>query len=148
MPASLQFHAALQAADRGGAYVTVPAEVVTALGGGGRIPVQATFDGVRYRGSVVSMGGGRVIGVLKSIRSQLGKEIGDTVEVTLARDEVPREVTLAADVDAAFRAAGVFARFRALSFTHQREHIEWIESAKRADTRTRRIAATVDRLGA
>jgi hypothetical protein len=37
----------------GGAWVEVPGEVVAALGGGGRIPVLATFDGVAYRGSVV-----------------------------------------------------------------------------------------------
>jgi Domain of unknown function (DUF1905) len=41
-----------------GAGAQFPAEVVASLGGTGRIPVQATFDGVAYRGSVASMGGG------------------------------------------------------------------------------------------
>jgi hypothetical protein len=40
------FEAAIVAADRGGAYVRVPPGVVGALGGKGRIPVHATFDGI------------------------------------------------------------------------------------------------------
>jgi Domain of unknown function (DUF1905) len=62
------FDAVIVEADRGGAYLAVPPEVVVALGGKGRIPVQATFDGIAYRGSVVSMGGEKVIGLLKAIR--------------------------------------------------------------------------------
>jgi uncharacterized protein YdeI (YjbR/CyaY-like superfamily) len=34
--------------------------------------------------------------------------------------------------------------FARLSFTHQREYVEWVEEAKRAETRARRIAVTVD----
>jgi Domain of unknown function (DUF1905)/Bacteriocin-protection, YdeI or OmpD-Associated len=140
-----RYETTIEAADRGGAVVAVPPEVVTALGGGGRLPVQATFDGVAYRGSVVSMGTGQVIGLLKAIRQQIGKDIGDRVVVTLTRDDAPRSVTLAADVAAALREGGVLARFEAESYTHQREHVEWIESAKRPETRARRSAATVDR---
>ena len=33
-----------------------------------------------------------------------------------------------------------------MSFTHRREYVEWVEEAKRADTRARRIAATVERV--
>jgi uncharacterized protein YdeI (YjbR/CyaY-like superfamily) len=39
-----RFEGRIQQATGGGAYVEVPAEVITALGGGGRIPVEATFD--------------------------------------------------------------------------------------------------------
>jgi uncharacterized protein YdeI (YjbR/CyaY-like superfamily) len=37
-------------------------------------------------------------------------------------------------------------KFDALSFSHQREYVTWIEGAKRADTRQRRVAETVERL--
>jgi hypothetical protein len=67
-----RFEATIVEADRGGALVEVPAAVVEALGGRGRIPVRATFDGIAYQGSVVSMGGRRVLGILKSIRAELG----------------------------------------------------------------------------
>jgi hypothetical protein len=41
-----EFEATIHAANGGGTYVEVPPEVVNALGGGGRIPVLATFDGI------------------------------------------------------------------------------------------------------
>jgi hypothetical protein len=141
-----EFRATLVAVDRGGAYVVVPPEVVDALGGGGRIPVRATFDGVEYRGSIASMGGTKVLGVLKAIREQLGKEPGDVLTVTVTRDDGPRTVTVAADLAAALAAAGRRAAFDALSYSHRREYVEWIDEAKRADTRARRIAKTVERL--
>ena len=141
-----EFRAPIVAADRGGAYVVVPATVVDALGGEGRIPVRATFDGVEYRGSIASMGGEKVLGVLKAIRDQLGKVPGDAVVVTVARDDAPRTVTVPDDLGAALTAAGRRAAFDALSFSHQREYVEWIEDAKRAETRVRRITKTVEQL--
>ncbi len=127
-----RFRATIQATDRGGAYVLVPAGVVDALGGGGRIPVQATFDGAGYQGSIVRMGGSHVIGVRKDIRTKLGKAIGDSVVVTLARDTAKREVTVPADLRAALADRGLQAAFAKLSFTHQREYVAWIEDAKRS----------------
>jgi len=141
-----EFRAPIVAADRGGAYVVVPATVVDALGGGGRVPVRATFDGVEYRGSIASMGGEKVLGVLKAIRDQLGKVPGDAVVVTVARDDAPRTVTVPSDLGAALTAAGRRAAFDALSFSHQREYVEWIDDAKRAETRARRITKTVEQL--
>ena len=142
-----QFEATLVAADRGGAYVDVPADVVAALGGRGRIPVRATLDGVDYRGSIVSMGGeARVLGVLKAIREQLGKVPGDRLNVTVELDDTERTVAVPADLAAALDAAGATAAFAALSFSHRREHVAWIEEAKRPATRARRVAATVERV--
>jgi hypothetical protein len=141
-----EFRAPIAAADRRGAYVVVPLDVVDALGGGGRIPVHATFDGIEYRVSVASMGGEKVLGVLKTIREQLGKGPGDDVVVTLARDDAPRTVTVPDDLAAALEAADRRAAFDALSYSHQREYVEWVDEAKRADTRARRIAQTVEQL--
>ena len=36
--------------------------------------------------------------------------------------------------------------FSKLSYTHRREYVDWVEEAKRPETRTRRIAATVERV--
>jgi hypothetical protein len=141
-----RFEATIQAARGGGAWVLVPSNVVKALGGGGRIPVEATFDGVPYKGSVVSMGSGPCIGILKAIRAQIGKDVGDTVKVTLERDEKKRSVTVPDDLDTALRAAELRKAFDALSYSHQREYVTWIEEAKRTDTRARRVAQTIERL--
>jgi hypothetical protein len=141
------FEAEIVEVEGGGAFVRVPDDVVAALGGKGRIPVEATFDGVAYRGSVVSMGGGKVLGVLKGIRAELGKQPGDTVTVTLAADTAPRTVEVADDLRTALAAAGLTDTFTALSYSHQREYVTWIDEAKKPETRARRIAGTVDRLG-
>ena len=73
----------------GGAYLTFPFDIKKEFGKG-RISVAATFDGVKYYGSIVNMGvtnpNGSVcyiIGILKSIRQKIGKQVGDTVRVTI-----------------------------------------------------------------
>ncbi len=142
-----EFEATIAAAGRGGAYVAVPPDVVAALGGRGRTPVVATFDGVEYRGSVVAMGGGMVIGVLKQLRARLGKESGDTITVTLVVDDAPRRVDVPDDLRAALAEASLQSRFDALSYSHRREYVQWIEdseasrdasASRRADRRARR----------
>jgi hypothetical protein len=136
------------AEERGGAYVEVPPDVVDELGGGKRIPVRASFDGIEYRGSVVSMGGGMILGVLKSIRQSLGKDPGDIVSVTVERDTAARTVDVPTDLAAALEEAGSRPAFDALSYSHQRKSVQWIEEAKRPETRSRRIAETVERTSA
>lgn len=130
----------------GGAFVAVPDEVITALGGGGRIPVQATFDGIAYRGSIVSMGGGKCLGLLKGIRAELGKGPGDPVVVTVSRDEAERTIEVPDDLAAALDNAGARAAFDKLSYSHRREHVNAITEAKRPQTRTRRITRTIEML--
>ena len=75
--------------DTGGAYVTFPWDIRQEFGKG-RVKVNATFDGIEYVGSIVNMGVKNedgsicyIIGVLKSIRNQLGKTDGDTIHVVI-----------------------------------------------------------------
>jgi hypothetical protein len=141
------FVAEIVAVERAGALVTVPAAVVDALGGGGRIKVRATFDDHEYQGSVVTMGGAAVIGVRKDVQRAIGKGPGDSVTVTLERDDAERTVTVPDDLAAALDAAGRRPAFDALSYSHRREYVTWIDEAKKADTRARRVAGTIERLG-
>lgn len=130
--------------DGGGAWVEVPGQVVAALGGGGRIPVLATFDGVAYRGSIASMGGCMALGILKGIRSELGKGDGDAVNVTVERDTAERTVEVPDDLAAALQEAGLRAAFDKLAFSHRREHVQAINDAKKPETRQRRIDKAVE----
>ena len=75
--------------DSGGAYVPFPWDIREEFGKG-RVKVHALFDGVPYDGSIVNMGVRNddgsicyVIGVLKAIRSRLGKGNGDSVHVKI-----------------------------------------------------------------
>jgi len=74
---------------RGGAYVPFPFDIRAEFGKG-RVKVHATFDGEPYDGSIVNMGVKNpdgtvcyVIGILKEIRTKIGKQPGDTVHVTI-----------------------------------------------------------------
>ena len=122
-----------------------PHDVEMLYGVKGRIPVNVTFDGIPYRGSMVKMGGdSHILGILKEIREKLSKDRGDRLRVTVELDEAPRVVELAADVEAAYKKAGVLEGTRSLSFSHQREHALWIEAAKQGETRARRIVKSID----
>ena len=129
-------------------YVVLPAEVVGELGGGSRLRVTGTLGGVDFASSTMAMGGGAVcLGVHKATRQAAGVGIGDAVEVTLRRDDSPREVEVPEDLATALAADGAAsAAFDRLSFTHRREYTEWIAGAKRAETRARRVTQTLERL--
>ena len=85
-----EFEAVIEAVpEKGGAYVRFPYNIKEEFGKG-RVKVDVTFDGVPYRGSIVNMGVKNedgsvcyIIGMLKAIRQQLGKQPGDTVKVTV-----------------------------------------------------------------
>jgi len=75
------------ASGRGGAYVPFPYDIRAEFGKG-RVKVHATFDGEPYDGSVVNMGVKNadgsicyIIGILKDIRTKIGKQPGDSVHV-------------------------------------------------------------------
>lgn len=46
----------------------------------------------------------------------------------------------------AFKKAKVLAYFDSLAFSHRKEYIQWIESAKKEETRTRRIEQAIEKL--
>jgi bifunctional DNA-binding transcriptional regulator/antitoxin component of YhaV-PrlF toxin-antitoxin module len=143
-PGRVEFTAVVQSHESGGAFVEFPHDVEELFGVKGRVPVRVTFDGEPYRGSMVRLGTPKhILGVLKEIRQKLGKGPGDRIRVTVELDDAPRVIALSPDVEAAYKKAGVLARYRAMSFSHQREHARWIEEAKQAETRARRIAKSV-----
>ncbi len=143
-----RFQAEIEDAGGGGAYVVLPAEVVTGLGGGARFRVTGVLNGVDFASSTMGMGDGRVcLGVHKATRQAAGVSIGDLVDVSVARDDRPREVTIPTELAAALAEdPDAAAAFERLSFSHRREYAEWVGEAKRADTRTRRVREVLERL--
>lgn len=110
-----------------------------------RAPVKVTINGYTYRSTIAAMGGPPFIPLRKSHRDAAGLADGGTVTVRLDLDTEKREVTPPADLVKALKTvAGATERWRTLSFTHQREHVEAIEGAKKPETRARRIAAAVE----
>ena len=87
-----------------------------------------------------------VIGVLKDIRSKLGKQAGDELSVTLARDDEDRAIEVPEDLAKALEAAGVAGAFEKLSYTRRKEITNGVTGAKKPDTRQRRIGAAIQKL--
>ena len=95
-----KFTAAIEEGEGGGAYVLFPSDVEKKFGTNARVPVGATFNGVPYAGSLIKCANPQhMLGVLKSIRSQIGAHVGDKIQVEVWKDEMPRTV----DVPAHFR---------------------------------------------
>jgi hypothetical protein len=109
-----------------------------------RAPVKVTINGYTYRSTIAAMGGPPCIPLRRSHREAAGLEGGETLQVRLELDTDSREVKPPADFVRALKAAPpAWQRWRALSYSHQREYAEAIEGAKKPETRTRRLEAAV-----
>jgi Bacteriocin-protection, YdeI or OmpD-Associated/Domain of unknown function (DUF1905) len=118
----------------------VPPEVVEALGQGKRPPVTITINGHSWRSRIAIMRGRFLLGLSNANRHAAGVEIGDEVEVELELDSEPRIVVEPADFAQALRRDPLaHAAYERLPDGRKREHVRAIESAKKPETRARRI---------
>ena len=127
--------------------IRVPDEVMATLGPGRRPPIRVTLNGYTYRTTVGSVDGVLMFGVSADVRKNAGVVGGDEVDVDIKLDTEPREVAVPADLQAALSRdpdAGRF--FDGLSYSHKSAYVLWIESAKRAETRERRIPDAIKML--
>ena len=142
-----KFKARIEDAGGGGACVYFPYDVQEEFGTKGRVPVKATFDGVPYTGSMVKYGAPQhMLGIVKNIREQIGKKPGDTVDVTVQKDEAERTVEVPAEFEKLMKKEKVWAAFDTLSYTHKKEYVRWITEAKREETRATRLMKSVEML--
>src|SRR5512141_2975122 len=92
------FTATIQNAGGGGAFVEIPFDVEEAFGSK-RPKVKALIEGIPYRSTLMRMGTEcHMLGILKEIREQIGKSLGDEVTVTLEPDTEPRVVEIPKDL--------------------------------------------------
>ena len=140
------FTATIEAASvgGGGAYILFPYDVEKEFGTKGRVPVHAIFDGLPYTGSLVKYGRPQhMLGILKALREQLGKQPGDKVKVELWKDEGVRTVEVPADFAALLKKEKLLPVFEKLSYTHRKEYVRWITEAKKAETRATRLTKSI-----
>jgi ribosomal 50S subunit-recycling heat shock protein len=140
------FTVELQRVQKTGTMFRVPFDLEEAFGRA-RPPVKVTIRGHTWRTTPGVYGGVGHIVVNGAVKAATGVDAGDRVQVTIEVDTAPRRVTVPADLRSALSAdATAEAAFAKLSYTHRREYVEWVEEAKRPDTRARRIQATVERV--
>jgi putative heme degradation protein len=142
----LRFEVTLDNAAGGG--IKIPYDV-RALFGKARAPVVVTVLAGQehtYRSTVAVYGGAYFVPLNKVNATAAAIAADEPFSVTVAFDDQPRVVTVPADLAAAIDEAEVRERWDRLSHTHQREHVEAVEGARKPETRRRRIQGAVDRL--
>jgi len=138
----------LQAEDMNATGINVPADVVTALGSGKKPKVKVTLNGYTYRSTVAVYGDAFMLPLAQEHRKAAGVKGGDAVVITLELDTEPRTVDVPPDLAAALaEKPGARAKFDALSYTLRKEYARQVEDAKTQETRSRRIANIVEKLG-
>ena len=143
----MKFSATIDRNGKTACGIRVPNEVVAGLGSSRRPAVRVTLAGHTYRSTIAARGGKFLLPVSADNREAAGVDAGDQVEVRLALDSEPREVTVPADFDAALDREPEAKRFfTGLSYSQQRWFVMGIEEAKKPETRERRIAKAVERL--
>lgn len=128
-------------------YIPLPFDPKEAFGTV-RAPVTVTVNGYTFSSTVAAMGGPACVPLRRSHREAAGLEGGERLAVTVALDTAPRVVEAPADLLRALKAAGASEAWKALSYTHQREHVEAVERAKKPETRARRIDRAVAMIAA
>ncbi len=129
-------------------YFTVPFNVEHVFGSRARVAVKGEIDGHAVRGSLMPHGNGTHFFVVnKEIRTAIGKESGDSVRASLEPDRKPRTVELPAAFQRILKKhKSAWANFQRLSYSHRKEYVQWIEAAKKVETKKRRMLKAVEKL--
>ena len=142
-----KFTAKIEVADGAGAYVLFPYDTEKEFATKGKVPVEATFDGVPYAGSLIKYGHPHhMLGMPKAIRQQTGKAPGDTIEVVVWKDEEVRILAVPAQFENWMKKEGLLPVFEKRSYTHRKEYCRWIADAKKEETRLKRLEKAIEML--
>jgi hypothetical protein len=122
-------------------YLNIPQDVSSSFGSKGQVKVKGRIEGCPFRSTALPMGdGSHYLVVGKDIRDQIKKAVGESVNVTLELDLEERQVEIPDDLRQALEnQPEARAGFEKLSYSQQKIYVDWILSARREDTRTRRI---------
>ena len=105
-----------------------------------RLKVKAWYDKVLYRGLLTKYKGAYHMIINKEIRAQLGKKAGDKIIVKIEEDLDDRKVELPKIVLDFFKKEKILkAVFDNMAFTHQKEYVIWLTSAKKEETLQNRL---------
>jgi Bacteriocin-protection, YdeI or OmpD-Associated/Domain of unknown function (DUF1905) len=145
-------------------HVGVPDEIARELqkqmGVGGRlgkgckqaepkyIPVVAIVNGKLTRTTLVPAGGGHFrMQINTALRKAAGADVGDLVGVELRLDRASRALPVPPDLEAGLKQhPKAWKAFQALATGHRRHFIQWFDSAKSAEARSRRLDRAIDAL--
>ncbi len=111
--------------------------------------VEGTFNGLAVQATLEPDGqGGHWLKVDQTLREAAGAEVGDVISLEIAPVAQEPEPSVPAGLRQALAAADLKARavWSDITPVARRDWIQWIESAKREETRLKRIESACDML--
>jgi len=128
--------------------IDVPKKISEILGNKKYIPVILEYGEFSKQTTLMPKGKGHHRVFLNDkLRKLAGMDIGDTIDVSIRKDltkgekSVPKEFAIALDIT-----EGGWEAFEKLSSRQRREFINWIESAKKSETKERRVWEAIEKL--
>lgn len=128
-------------------YIEVPLDVEKEFGSK-RVKVKVKFDNVDYRGSIVKMGlPCYMIGITKEIRNKISKSYGDIISVELQKDDEERIIELPIEFkEKLMENDKAYNFYESLSYSQKRKYFQWITSAKKEETKMKRMEEAIEKL--
>lgn len=127
--------------------IPVPVEILERLGPSKRPLVRVTIHHYSYRSAVAVMDGKFLVSLSAENRRAANVHGGEEVDVTIELDLEPRIVEIPEDLKAALTKAGALAAFEKTAPSMRKEYVRQVEEAKAQETRERRIAKILEKLG-
>ena len=126
-------------------YLDVPFNVEDAFCKKGQVKVKGTINDFPYRSSVMPHGDGtHYMVVNQTIREAIGLNRGDKVNVTMEIDLEPRTVEVPEDFQKLLdEDPTAKTKFEGFTYSHKKEWVDWINAAKREETRVKRIQKAI-----
>ena len=143
----MKFTSNLKVVENDNAGIVVPAEVMSALGGGNHPKVVVTLNGFTYRSSVAKMGDHFLIPASKARRAEGKLEVDVPYEIEIELDTAPRTVDLPEELAAHFgNDPAAKAAWEAMSYSTQLRTVTPILNAKKPETRQRNVEKVITQL--
>ena len=130
-------------------FLTLPKEASAKLPSRSMTSVEGTFNGVAFQATLEPDGqGGHWLKVDRKMREAAGAEAGGVVTLEIATVAEEPEPKVPAELRKALAAAHAKSRavWSDITPVARRDWIQWIESAKREETRLKRIESACDML--
>jgi len=129
-------------------FLPIPFDVQKAFGSKARVSVIGTINGFPFRNSLMPEGDGtHSMMINKELQKGAKVAAGDTVAVVIELDKTPRTVTVPDDLrDILAKHKPAETVFAKLAYSHKKAFLDWIDSAKRPETRVKRLKETIDML--
>lgn len=112
----------------------------------GKVPVRITVDGHEFEHTLLPSRNGHYLVYNQFIRRALQKKLGDSVHVILKKYEGKREIVIPDYILDVLNKSGILNEFLSQPDYIKREQINFIELAKKEETKNSRLNALADKI--